>query len=240
MSRFIDKLKEASHSEPQPMGFGRGKSASKPSLVLVAEIKEKAAAAATEGADAVLSSGEAGKTAGKSDIPSGVRLSGGKTGKLEGVDFVVLRPEMPVDMVSDEKTGKVMAVEASLELGLLRSMDDMPLDALLVTVEEVQGKIITWQYLMLCKRCAALCGKPVLAAVSAQISKDELQMIWNAGVAGVVAEVKAAGDAKKLRALIDGLTPPSKSKGKKLRAIVPLLREEAAPVIDEDEEEEEE
>jgi len=240
MSRFIDKLKQASQSEPQPMGFRKEKAVSRPRLLLVAEVKAGAAAGVTEGADAVLLFGEAKKPAVKTDLPVGVKLFGSKAGRLAGVDFVILMPEMPVIMVEDEKTGKVMAVEASLETGLLRSLEDLPLDALFITGDGVQAQTVTWQYLMLCKRFAALSSKPVLAAVSPQISTDELQMMWDVGVDGVVAIAKAAGDIKKLRSLIDSLTPPSKGKRVKARAIVPQLKESAAPVVEEDEEDEEE
>ncbi len=240
MSRFIDKLKQASQSEPQPMGFRKEKSASRPRLLLVAEVEAGAAAGVVVGADAVLLEGTVKKPPAKTGLPVGIRLFGSKAGKLEGIDFVVFTQEMPVTIAGDKKTGKVMAVEASLEMGLLRSLDDLPLDALFIIGDGAQPPIVTWQYLMLCKRFAAISGKPVLAAVSPQISGDELQLLWEVGVDGVVVDAKTAGGLKKLRSLIDGLTPPSKRKRQKARAIVPQLKEEAAPLIDEDEDEEEE
>lgn len=237
MSRFIDKLKQVSKSEPQPMGFGRGKSAAKPRLLLVAEAKT---ATASDGADAMLMPGTAKSTAAKTDLPVGIRLFGSKAGNLKGVDFVVLLPEMPVAMVEDEKIGRVMAVEASLEIGLLRALEDLPLDALLVAGDGAQPQAVTWQYLMLCKRISAMSGKPLLAAVPPNISRDELQMVWDTGVSGVVVAAGAAGGMKKLRSMIDGLTLPAKHKKMKARAIVPSISEKAAPAIEDDEDEEEE
>ena len=94
---------------------------------------------------------------------------------------------------------------------------------------------------MLCRRFSAISGKPVLAAVSPNIRRDELQMLWDAGVNGVVVAGKTAGSFKKLRSIIDGLTLPAKHKRIKARAVVPSPGK-AAPVIEDegDDEEEEE
>lgn len=238
MSRFIDKLKQLSQAESQPMGFRREKSFSKSRLMLVANAKAGVAAGVLEGVDAVLLEGAVEKPSEKTDIPVGIRL-GGKVGKPEGIDFVVFKPEMPVTMVEDEKIGKVMAVEATLEMGLLRSLDSLPLDALFIIGDGTQApQVITWQYLMLCRRLAALSSKPLLAAVSPQISKNELQLLWEAGVDGVVAVSQTVGSLKKLRSLIDGLTSPSKSRRAKMRALVPKIGEESTPIADDEELEE--
>jgi hypothetical protein len=237
MSRFIDKLKQLSQAESQPMGFRREKSFSKSRLMLVANAKAGVAAGVLEGADAVLLEGAVEKPSEKTDIPVGIRL-GGKAGKPEGIDFVVFKPEMPVTMVEDEKIGKVIAVEATLEMGLLRSLDSLPLDALFIIGDGTQAQVITWQYLMLCRRIAILSSKPVLVAVSPQISKNELQLLWEAGVDGVVVASKTAGSLKKMRSLIDVLTSPSKSKRAKMRAIVTKIGEESSSIEDEEELEE--
>jgi len=233
MSRFIDKLKQASQSGPQPMGFRKEKSASRPGLLLVAEVKD-AAAGVVEGADAVLVEGAVKKPPAKTDLPMGIRLSGGKAGKLEGIDFVVFAPETPVIIAGGEEIGKVMVVEASLEVGLLRVLKDLPLDALFITGDGAQAQAVTWQYLMLCRRLSTISDKPVLAAVPPDVSRDELQMLWDAGVDGVVAAGKTAGGLKRLRSLIDGLTLPAKHKEIKARGIVPSLGEEATLAIEEE------
>ena len=124
-------------------------------------------------------------------------------------------------------------------MGLLRALEGLPLDALFIIGDGTQAQVVTWQYLMLCKHFSTISGKPVLAAVSPDVSRDELQLLWEVGVDGVVAAGKTTGGLKKLRSLIDGLTPPSKRKRQKARAIVPQLKEEAVPLIDEGEEDEE-
>jgi hypothetical protein len=237
MSRFIDKLKQVSQSEPQPMGFRRDKSASVARLMLVAEVKGGATAGLVEGADAVLLEGVAKSPPVKADLPVGIRLFNGKTGKMEGMDFVVFTPEIPAIIAGDEKTGRVMAVDASLEMGLLKALEDLPIDALFIADEGARAQVVNWQYLMLCRRLSAISDKPVLASVSPDVNQEELQMLWDAGMDGVVVAGKTTGGLKKLRLLIDGLTLPSKRKRVKARAVVPSLRETATSSIEEEEEE---
>lgn len=243
MSRFIDKLKQASQSESQPMGFRKEKSASRLRMLLVAEVKDGADAGVVEGADAVLLEGTVKNPPEKTDLPVGIMLFGSKAGKLEGIDYVVFKPETPVIIAGDEKTGKVIAVEASLEMGLLRALEDLPLDALFIVSDRTQTQVVTWQYLMLCKRFSAISGKPVLAAVSPDVSQGELQLLWEVGVDGVVVKVAPEQPVERLRELrqmIDGLILPSRRKRMKARAIVPSPGEVATPVTEEEEEEEEE
>lgn len=234
MSHFIDKLKQLSQVGSQPMGFRREKEFSRSRLMLVVDAKVGANTGDLEGADAVLF-GETKKTLTKSKLPVGIKLVDGKASKLEGIDFVILMPEMPVTMVENEKIGKVMAIEASLETSLLHSLDSLPLDALFIIGDGMQvPQIITWQYLMLCQNLAALSSKPILAAISPQISKDELQLLWEVGVDGVVVASHTTGSLKKLRSLIDNLTFPSKSRRTKMMAIVPKFGEKSTPVADEE------
>ena len=236
MSRFIDKLKQTSRSEPQPMGFGKAAEIIKPRLLLVAEAKS-AYVSAVEGADAVLLDSKPKNPPAETDLPAGVRLFGTKADRLEGIDFAVLLPDMPVKMVEDENIGRVMAVEASTEMGLLRSLESLPLDAVMIIGDGVQTPLVTWHYLMLCRRLAATCGKPLLASVAPDITRGELQLVWQAGVDGVVTAAKSAGGIKKLRAMIDKLIPPERGQRQKSRAIVPAMSQASTAVAEEEDEE---
>lgn len=260
MSRFIDKLKQASQAEPQPMGFKKEKVDSKPRLLLIARLNQADIgnpAGMVEGVDAGLleieKSGSGVKAVGEMskivpDIPWGALFTGaGRSGIKQaaeaGCDFVVFPPEMPLDILADEKVGKILAVADSLERELLRVLDELPLDAVLIAGEPAQGLAITCYNLMLFKRFADLSGKPLLVGVPPDITSNELQLLWQAGVDGLVVEASSgqpAGGLKKLRQVIDTLTPPSKRRRVKARAIVPPLRGETAPMIDDDEDEEEE
>ncbi len=234
MSRFIDKLRQLSQTESQPMGFKREKVYSKPRLMLVVESGADATEVVLKGADAVILTDMIKDLPKKLDIPVGIRLRGGGIDKLpEGIDFIVFQSESPVVIAEGEKKGKVIALKASTELDLLRSLDDLPLDALLISEGggEVQESV-TWRYLMLCRRVAALSNKPVLVAVGPQINKHELQLLWEVGVDGVVVTGLTAGNLKKIRLLIDQFITPSKRKRQEIRAIIPKLGEESNSVAD--------
>jgi hypothetical protein len=228
LSRLIEKIKQASQVVQPPIGFRvANKKFEKRRLLLVAEVKESVTAGVVEGADAVLLQGTVKNPPPEIDLPVGIRLYSSKADGIEDIDYIIFT------MAGDEKMGKIMAVEASLEVGLLRALEDLPLDALFIT--GIGSLDITWQHLMFCKRIAAISTKPVLISVSPKISSDELQMLWEAGAAAVVVEIRSSGEIKQLRSKIDSLKIPSKKK----RAIVPSLKEETTTVIREEEEEEE-
>jgi len=244
MSRFIDKLKQASQAEHPPMGFKAAKKTfEKRRMLLVAEVKDSVAAGVVEGADAVLLQGTIKNTSAKTDLPVGIRLFGNKAGRMEGIDYVVFPPETPFTIDRDEKTGKIMAVEAPMDGGLIRAINELPVDAVFVDICQNEENFLTWQQLMHFRYFASLLTKSLLVPVPSNITGDELQLLWELGVGGVVVETTSkqpAGGLKKLRQIVDSLTPPSKRKRMKARALVPTLREEARPVIEEDEEEEDE
>ena len=258
MSRFIDKLKQVSQAESQPMGFRKEKVISKPRLMLIAGLSRNdidIPSRQLAGPDAWLltvkqdSEVKTVKEIARSikDIPWGMMLESASRGGIKkameaGCDFVVFPPEMPLEVIDDEGLGKVLLVEASLEVSLLKALDELPVDAIIITGEQTKGAALTWRHLMLFRRFADISNKPLLVPVPSAITGDGLQAIWEAGISGVIVEATAQQPAdgfKKLSRVIDSLTPPSKRRRVKTRAIVPKLREETAPIVDEDEDEEE-
>ncbi|MFC1846690.1 hypothetical protein ACFLYS_01340 [Chloroflexota bacterium] len=245
MSRFIKKLNREPQAELPPMGFGRSPKAPKPRMLLVAEVKAGAAEASklAVGADAILLKDTTKSIKDTGDTPCGILL--GKNGSLKtaaeaGVDFIAFPPGVPLEIVEDEEVGKILVIEASMERDLVKVIGAMPLDAVLVSGEEVEHTPFTWHHFMLLRGIAALCGKPLLLSIAADVGKDELQLLLEAGVAGVVVEAKNSEEIKELCRIIDSLKPPSKGKKGKIRAIVPMRREETTSVIEEDDEDIEE
>jgi len=251
MSRFIDKLKQVSQAEPQPMGFKKEKEFSKQRLLLVARLSRidiDNPAGHLTGADAALLTIKKGseinafeKAIGlMKNVPWGIWFEGTSHGGMKqameaGCDFIAFPPEMPLEAIDDGEPGKVLLVEASLEASLLRTIDELPVDAVIITGEQVAGETLSWRHLMLFRRLADISNKPLLTSVSSAITGDGLQAIWEAGVSGVIVEA-TADELNKLSKVIDGLTPPSKHRRIKMRAIVPKLGEEAARIADEEEE----
>jgi hypothetical protein len=145
-------------------------------------------------------------------------------------------------MLQKEDVGKVLEVEPSLTEGLLRTLNELPADAVLIGSAQDGDSSLTWNHLMLFQRFAALLTKPLLISTPSNITDSELQALWDAGVDGIIIEVKAGQPAerlKELRQAIDKLTPAPRKRGK-VGALLPRVAEKAeSPTVEEEEEEEE-
>lgn len=262
MSRFIDKLKRLSRAEPQPIGFRATQPVSpKLKIQLVASLAQESVESLADyviGADAgllrisKLSSGS--KTMQKmcqalSDIPWGGRLEGSGLEDIKemakvGCDFIVFpATTTPLAIPQNDEVGKILEVEASLSEGLLRTANELPIDAVLIAGEEREGYFLTWQHLMLCRRFADLLTKPLLVSIPSNITAGELQALWAAGVEGVVVAVtlgQPQDRLKELRQVIDKLAFPSLRKREKAEPLLPRISREPSIVTHEEEEEEEE
>jgi hypothetical protein len=226
------------------MGFRVAGTKPRPRMVLVAHIVGVGAKAGVAGADAVLLSiPKAGvklpKTLVKafSGIPWGgwleeVNSPGIKQLGEGGADFIIF-PAASVSKVllEEEGLGKIVEVEAALDAGLLRAIDDLPVDAVLIAGEKLS---LTWQDLMLFRRGTNILSKPLLVAVSPEISSSELQALCEAGVAGVV----VGGRWPELRQMIAKLPSP-KAGRRRAVPLVPRIVDEVRAVAEEEEEEEE-
>lgn len=258
MSKFIEKLEKVARAAPQPMGFRAERTVSKlEKMVLIASLGQTdidgvgdyvAGASAglirianpTSGADTLRQVRENGP-----DIPWGGWLRG--TGREEverlvkaGCDFVVF----PADTTSlaafqGDEVGKILQVEKSLSNELLRTLNDLPVDAVLIAVEPEKEQFLTWSDLMICQRFASSLSKPLLAFISSSVTAKELQALKEAGVNGIIVETGKGQPGQKLsqlREMIDKLTA-SPHKRKRMDAILPHIGGEVG-VEDEDFEDE--
>ncbi len=257
MNRFIDKLKQVSQVTPQPIGFKVAQPISKPRMMLIASLPQADVdnlADYVSGADAGLLpiaklTSEAKKLKAIAQVAPGILwgglLKGSGQGGIRqlvrvGCDFVVFPANTSLKILEGEEVGKVLAVVPSLDEGLLRSVDELPTDAVLITSQEDREHFLTWHHLMSFKRFSDLLAKPLLVSVPPSVTADELQAIWEVGVDGVVVDVEVGqpvGRLKELRQMIDSLALPSKRKRAKTVALLPGIRGEASPVTEEEEEE---
>jgi hypothetical protein len=256
MSKFIDRLTQSTQAAPS-IGFRTVQSASvKPKLQLVAVLttgSADAAGADTGGADAGvlrISKVDAGvikKLIGAMpDIPWGVWLEADACGQMDrvaklGCDFVVF-PAVGTALTvpPGDGVGMVLQIDSSVPEGQLRTANDLPVDAVLVTAEQAEPGPVTWDQLMLYRRFAGLLTRPLLVSIPPGAGADELQMLWDAGIGGVVVDVgvqSPAGELNRLREAIDGLAPPSPRKKIKLEAIAPQISPGPEPSVEIDEEE---
>ena len=258
MSRFIDKLNQVSRVVPQSMGFMKAQPVSeKPKILLIASLAGAGVGGLADyvvGADAgllripKLSSGaktlkEMSQAA--PDIPWGgwlrnIDQDGIKQMAKAGCDFVVFpAANTPLALLQNDEIGKILEVEPSLSEGLLRAVNELSIDAVLIAGEQEGEYFLTWHHLMLFQRFADLLTKPLLASIPPNVTANELQALWEAGVDGVVIEVGAGQPAdrlKKLRQVIDKLAFPSQRKRGKAEALLPHIGRESSIVTEEDKE----
>jgi hypothetical protein len=259
MSKFIDRLKEALHPAPQPMGFGRrAETKKKARLVLVASLDKEYKEGLNDvftAADAVLlpidspaKDIEALSKAANSK-PAGEWFSGSDDKKLEalsknGCDFLVFRPDKAgLNLLRYEKIGKILEVDMQMEDALLRAVATLPVDAVFVR-HDASGQSFTFQDLMVYRHFADFTSKPVMVTVTSPLTDKELLVLWEAGVdsIAVAAGPGAAGELlMKLRQEIDKVVFPAERRAAKHEGVVPPVREEApAPQKEEEDGDEEE
>lgn len=223
MSRLIDKLKRLRQMEPQPMGFMTCKApAEKTKMQLVASLAAEnldEVAGGLDSADATLI--EIARPDGVIALEKACQL---KDGALTGgwikapdvtalkkalntaCDFLVIPSNAPLAVTQTEKVGRVLELDITLSEGLLRTVNDMPVDAVLVA-GKAAGNSLTLDRLMLIQRLVYLVNKPVLVTIPLRLTIPELQALWDMGISGVVVEV----DDEKSGKSSASYTQPSKS-----------------------------
>ena len=256
MSQLIDKLKRVNQNAPRAVGFRVGQPASpKPKMLLIASLTQAKIDNLTDyvgGADGGLltvprtSQIQALKEASQAmpDIPWGTWLIDGGQAKIDETvealcDFVVFASSTPLAIAQNDAVGKVLEVEVSLSDGLLRATDDMPVDALLIAGEQEEDNPLTWHHLMLFQRFAILLTKPFLVRVPSNVTADELQALWEAGVSGIIVKAETEqppGRIGELRQIIDNLTYPSRRKQRKAEPLLPHIGQQVETVPEEEEE----
>jgi hypothetical protein len=256
MSRLIDKLNRVRKEDPRPIGFMVNQSASEKSrMQLIALVTAEslsylsasadAAVIAITRADDVDTLEEACQI--KNGVPAGGWLKSANNTVLKKLlgapcDFVAFPASAPASVTQKEKLGRVLEVDASLNEGLLRTANDLPVDAVLVSGEG-EANNLTINRLMFIQRLIYLVNKPVLVPIPANLAGPDLQALWDMGVCGLVYEItdeKTGEKLAELRKAIDKLNPPAFRKKPKMIATLPRQQEGAPqPPPEEDGEEEE-
>lgn len=252
MSKFAEKLRRTYTGSAPSMGFRKLAEAEPPPLLLVANVTKanltEAKALAGEIDAGIVSSentnaksfGQSGKALG--DIPLGIFLESadkeqiGKFIEL-GTDFVVFGLRTPVEAVSKEGLGRILRIEPSLDQGLARAINALPLqiDGVLLNGDEA---LITIERLLIYRRFAELLDKPLLINLGSSVTKDELKSLYETGVTGLVLPQGFPAEAlADLRKTIAGLSKTVK-RGTRGAALLPRLNGELPSEAEEEEEEE--
>ena len=238
MSEFIDKLNKLTRVESTPIGFRREKSASAKRKIQLVSLVSKSEAD-NYGADTILLDirEEGIKSESVSgmpdDVPWGAWLKGARQKELKqlkdaGCDFIVFSAEStPLEIIEEKDIGKVLEIDINISDPVLRSIVELPVEAVLISVGQGKNNPLTWQDLMILQRFGGLPKKPLIAHIPAKVSSGELEALWEAGVMAVVTD----SNIDKLRKTID---KADFSKTRKREKTEPVIRQ----VVDNGEEDE--
>lgn len=244
MSRFIKKLRQISENSSTPMGFKTTTVSPTQLMLLIAALPKsnttKIAQLTEAEVDAVLIysqdlgmelqtvqeiAGHAG------DIPWGiypeaVTEEGIERIKEIGGDFLIFVASEASASLLQEEIGKVIKITLPCEEGLIRTIDQLPIDAVLLDFRE-EVEHLTISQLMNCQWIANSTNKPLLLAVQQELHDREVRALWEAGVKGLVIEIeeKSKTELMRLHQVITALSSASRKPGER-RALLPSLEVE--------------
>jgi len=252
MSKFAEKLQRIYRGSAPSLGFRKSDEAESAPLLIVASLTKTGTAEANAlvavGIDAgiISAKGLSAKSFGElarvlGDIPLGLSLESTEKEAIAksidlGCDFVVFGLKTPLEAVNKEGLGRVLKIEPSLEPGLVRAINALPLsiDGVLVTGDE---PAITIERLLIYQRFTELLNKPLLVNLSSNVTADELSSLFEAGINGLVLpEVLSADVFANLKKSASGLSRTAKRKTK-ASALLPRVSGELEAEVEEEEEE---
>jgi hypothetical protein len=239
MSKFIDKLNKLIRVESSSIGFRREQADSSAKKIQLVSLISKNEAD-DSGADTVVLDArdkgiEVESISGMPDnLPWGVWLKSARQKDLKqlkdaGCDFICFPAEStPLEIIEEEGISKILEVNTAISDSVLRSIVELPVDAVLVSVGQGKTTPLTWYDLMILRRFGGIPKKPLLAHIPAKVSTGELEALWEAGVMAVV----SIGNIDKLRKIIDkaDFTKPRKREKNE-----PVIRQ-VSNIDDEDDE----
>jgi len=251
MSKLVEKLKQASEREAQPLGFGTKASVKKPQMVLMASLTKddiKMATSAVEGgADALLvalhSVAEEANELDQilqlaADVPCGVWSEAPTAEEMKqvremGCDFVLFDgAKTPSGLLREEELGRVIKVEHSLADSLVRTIDRLPIDALFIDCRVEEKLPLSVYQLMAYHRLAALTRKPLLVVAPSLMSDLDVETLWEVGIVGILLKAEAGPIEDRLSVLrqaIDKLPSSRKRPRPGEDAVLPHLGEQPPP-----------
>ncbi len=250
MSKFIDVLQQTLRGSAPPIGFRKTAEIEGPPIVIAVnltdlsrkELKQlehkniDAGVLGTQGLDAATF--EQCKHL-LHETPLGLIIAGDSNIDVStlvdlGCDFLVCDLKTPYELINQQKAGKIVLVESALESGLARSINGIPVDAVLVDTPESR---LNLEHVLVCHRFASIISKPLLVTIRAPLTADALESLHQAGVNGIFLDtgfpMEAISDLKKA---VDSL-PRIPRKRPPAIPLLPRPTPRTQPEIEEEEEE---
>ncbi len=253
MSRLAEKLKRIHQGSTSTLGFRRSAEVEMPPLLMIANLTKASVtevkAMTGSGIDAGIVSGEGvdakslaqltkamdgaplglfWETASKVDIAESINL---------GYDFVVFDLKTPFTALDKKNLGKVLKIEPTLDQGLVRAINRLPLtiDGVLLTGED---NTITVERLLIYQRFAELLDRPLLVTVNSPLTGGELASLCDDGISGLLLGERFTKESiNDMKKSIGGISKSVRRPKAKTAALLPRLSGELEPEAEEVEEE---
>jgi hypothetical protein len=270
--KFVKRLHEVSVGVLPSIGFKPSTTPPPPSLLLTVSLPaidaEHAQAALDGGAEALIVrlglQELVRETTKLQDIvaaaegkPCGVLIVGSSDNELEGVkelkslgfDFVVLSAHDNPSILRLEDFGKIMIVDHTFDNDLTRTINDLPIDAVEVSLARPEdvGRHFSIRDLMNYKLFKMLVRKPVVVRGERSIRPEDMEGLFDVGIEGVIVDATVTGsDPQSIRQAVSAyrdaivkLEPRTRKKPSKGMALLPTTRPRAAvPEVEPEEPEE--
>ena len=228
MSRIEEKLKRLGRGGVG-MGFRAATAPTGPGMLLIARLSQQGLHSLEGLADAFLVEKGARPPSGvvwgaRAETPTPEALA---QLKEKGCDFVILDPEKAPASALEGEMACFVQIDPSLPDSLLRAVEGLELDGAFM---EMEAPALRVQHLLLCQRVAGLVRKPLLVAVSPELTGADVVQLRRVGVRGLVVRAEVGEKLEEWRQALLG----AKEKGKE-NVVLPRA-EPPTPAAEEEEE----
>jgi hypothetical protein len=237
MSKLADAMRRAARPEARPIGFAATAVARNATVLVIARVGSAAEAgkAGKAGADAVVTTkaDDAGKEAAGAiwGVEAGLKdREAAKALAKSGADFLVFDDDATdASILLEEDLGYVMRIGLDATDTFLRTVETLPLDALLVPA--LDGALTVRRTLDL-RRVATFARKPLIVQVADAVEPAVLEALRECGVIGVVVDGAAA--VAGLRARVDGLAPRRRTRDSRSVRLTPVAADGSVRIEEDD------
>jgi hypothetical protein len=165
----------------------------------------------------------------------------------KGGDFLVLQGDtIPLEALAEGEMGRILHVSLNATDQYLRTLDDLPIDAVLLELTDEKSVPLTLEHLVQIATIRTMISCPLMIVRPCKPSQQEIIAMRNAGVEALVIDITKVSP-KELDHLHNSLInlPQKKSRPEKAVAKVPYLHDghsprQSTPDANPEEEEEEE
>ena len=161
--------------------------------------------------------------------------------KEKGSDFVIFNLDgVLVDYLSEGDVARVLQIHANLEESLMRGLEDLPVDVILLKRPEPQGPL-SLTHLLAISNVRSAMSRYMLLEWDAGLTSHELEQLNDMGIDGIVANLGKMSPSAigELKENIDKLPPRKARNEQKLGPTLPRAQEPASPHHHHHEEDEE-